>query len=250
MPGRLWILTVAGAARVALVFLASFASGPWQANCYLAAVAAGADCVIVDPGVDAAGGVRRLLATHGLTPAGVLLTHGHIDHIASATELADEYGVPAWIHAADRELLTDPVAGLGPFAAPLLAQVIGERALAEPSDLRLFDSGVDVAGLSFEVIHAPGHRPGCVLLQTALTGNDRADRVVFSGDVLFAGSIGRTDLPGGDHAAMLDTLRGPVLALRDTAAILPGHGPQSLMAAERATNPYLQADYLGGVRTR
>ena len=105
-----------------------------------------------------------------------------------------------------------------------------------------------MAGLSFEVIHAPGHRPGCVMLRTGLAGNDRADQVVFTGDVLFAGSIGRTDLPGGDHAVMLDTLRGPVLGLSDTSALLPGHGPQSLMAAERSSNPYLQADYLGGIR--
>ncbi|MFT3862189.1 MAG: MBL fold metallo-hydrolase [Micropruina sp.] len=232
------------------MFLASFPSGPWQANCYLAAVAAGRECVIVDPGVGAAAGVRQLVAAHGLTPAGVLLTHGHIDHIASAAELADEWDVPAWIHADDRELLTDPAAGLGPSGRGLLSQVLGDTRLAEPSDLRLFDSGLDVAGLSFEVLHAPGHRPGCVMLRTPLAGHDHADQVVFTGDVLFAGSIGRTDLPGGDHAVMLETLRGPVLGLSDSSALLPGHGQQSLMVAERATNPYLQADYLGGALTR
>ncbi len=248
MPGRLWIRPTPGADRLAGVFLASFPSGPWQANCYLAATAAGRECVIVDPGVGAGDGVRQLVAAHGLTPAGVLLTHGHIDHIASAAELADEWGVPAWIHAADRELLTDPAAGLDPSVAPLLAEVLGPEPLAEPSDLRLFDTGVEVAGLTFDVIHAPGHRPGCVLLRTALTGSPDVDAVVFSGDVLFAGSIGRTDLPGGDHTVMLDTLRGPVLGLADASAILPGHGQQSLMGRERATNPYLQADYLGGSR--
>ncbi len=108
----------------------------------------------------------------------------------------------------------------------------------------------DVAGLTFEVVHAPGHRPGCVMLSTPFTGHDQLDSVVFSGDVLFAGSIGRTDLPGGDHAVMLDTLRGPVLGLSDTAAILPGHGQQTVMARERAVNPYLQADYLGGAPSR
>ncbi|MFT4218032.1 MAG: MBL fold metallo-hydrolase [Micropruina sp.] len=232
------------------MFLASFPAGPWQANCYLAAAAAGAECVIVDPGVDAFDGVRDAVADHGLTPVGVLLTHGHIDHVASATRVADEWGVPAWIHADDRELLTDPAAGLGPSSASLLAQVLGEVELAEPDDLRFFESGLDVAGLTFDVLHAPGHRPGCVMLSTRLTGHDQLDTVVFSGDVLFAGSIGRTDLPGGDHAIMLNTLRGPVLDLPDTAAILPGHGQQTVMARERATNPYLQADYLGGVRTR
>ncbi len=232
------------------MFLASFPAGPWQANCYLAAPAAGAECVVIDPGVDAFDGVRAAVADHGLTPVGVLLTHGHIDHVASATRVADEWGVPAWIHADDRELLTDPVAGLGPSSAELLTQVLGDVDLAEPDDLRFFETGLDVAGLSFEVIHAPGHRPGCVLLSSRLTGHDQLDAVVFSGDVLFAGSIGRTDLPGGDHGVMLDTLRGAVLGLPDTAAILPGHGQQTVMARERATNPYLQADYLGGARIR
>ncbi|MFT3832179.1 MAG: MBL fold metallo-hydrolase [Micropruina sp.] len=232
------------------MFLASFPAGPWQANCYLAAAAAGSECVIVDPGVDAFPGVRAAVAEHGLTPVGVLLTHGHIDHVASATRVADEWGVPAWIHADDRELLTDPAAGLGPGSAALLASVLGDEPLAEPSDLRLFETGLDLAGLTFEVVHAPGHRPGCVMLRTPLTGHDQLDTVVFSGDVLFAGSIGRTDLPGGDHAVMLDTLRGPVLDLPDTAAILPGHGQQTVMARERATNPYLHVDYLGGARTR
>ncbi len=237
------------------MFLASFPAGPWQANCYLAATAAGRECVIVDPGVDAYDGVRATVAEHGLTPVGVLLTHGHIDHVASATRVAHAWGVPAWIHAADRELLTDPVAGLGPGSAELLASVLGGAELAEPGDLRFFESGLDVAGLTFEVVHAPGHRPGCVMLSTPLTGHDQLDSVVFSGDVLFAGSIGRTDLPGGDHAVMLDTLRGPVLDLPDTAAILPGHGQQTVMARERATNPYLQSDFLqpnhlGGAHNR
>lgn len=252
MPGRLGALPTRPADRLAGVFLASFPAGPWQANCYLAAVDAGRECVVVDPGVDAFDSVRITVDQHGLTPVGVLLTHGHIDHVASATAVADAWGVPAWIHAADRELLTDPAAGLGPSGRGLLAQVLGDATLEEPADLRLFETGLDVAGLTFEVIEAPGHRPGCVMLSTPLLGETRGDldTVVFSGDVLFAGSIGRTDLPGGDHAVMLDTLRGPVLDLSDTAAILPGHGPQTRMDRERATNPYLQANYLGGAPTR
>jgi hydroxyacylglutathione hydrolase len=228
------------------VFLASFAAGPWQANCYLAARAAGHECVVVDPGVGATSGVRRLAKDHGLTPVGVLLTHGHLDHIASAVELADAFGVPAWIHAADRELLTDPASGLGEMGRAYVAEHFSDPPLAEPADLRFFESGLDVAGLSFEVIHAPGHRPGCVMLRTAYEGHDTIGSVVFTGDVLFAGSIGRTDLPGGDHAVMLDTLRGPVLSLPDDAAVLPGHGGQSVMARERATNPYLQSTNLRG----
>lgn len=250
MARCLWTLLAGAPDRLARVFLASFPAGAWQANCYLAATGPGRECVVVDPGVDAFARLRALVAEHGLTPAGVLLTHGHLDHVASATRAADEWDVPVWIHAADRELLTDPAAGLGPASAPLVDAVLGRQPLTEPSDLRFFETGLDLAGLTFEELHAPGHRPGCVMLQTPLSGHDQLDSVVFSGDVLFAGSIGRTDLPGGDHAVMLETLRGPVLGLADSAAVLPGHGQQTRMARERATNPFLQADYLGGASSR
>ena len=226
------------------MFLASFAAGPWQANCYLIAPGAGRECVIIDPGVEAADGVRSLLAEHSLTPAAVLATHGHIDHIASAAVLADEYGVELWLHPADRHLLTDPAAGLGGDSRALLAQYL-PGPFAEPERLRFFgEEGIEVAGLEFSLSHAPGHTAGCVLLGVDYPGHDQLDRIVFSGDVLFAGSIGRTDLPGGDADVMRQSLAGPVLAIADTAAVLPGHGPQSTMARERATNPYLQPAFL------
>ena len=226
------------------MFLASFVAGPWQANCYLIAPAAGRECVIVDPGVEAADGVRPLLAVHSLTPAAVLATHGHIDHLASAAGLADEYGVELWLHPADRHLLTDPAAGLGPDSRALLAQYL-PGPLTEPERLRFFtEEGIEAAGLEFSLSHAPGHTPGCVLLGIDYPGHDQIDRIVFSGDVLFAGSIGRTDLPGGDPEVMRQSLAGPVQAMGDATALLPGHGPQSTMARERATNPYLQPAFL------
>lgn len=231
--------------RLVAVFLASFAAGPWQANCYLAAPAAGGECVVIDAGVDAGEGVRTLLAEHGLTPAAVLATHGHIDHIAAAAGLADAYRVPLWVHGADRHLLTDPAAGLGEDSRALLASVL-PGPFTEPAWLETWEDGqgLELAGLEFTVSHAPGHTGGCVLLRVPYPGHDRVSEVVFSGDVLFAGSIGRTDLPGGDPDAMRETLAGPVLGLPDSAAVLPGHGPQSLMARERATNPYLQPTFL------
>ncbi len=227
------------------MFLASFASGPWQANCYLVGPAAGGDCVIIDAGVGAAEGIAALVEEHGLRPAAVLATHGHIDHVASAAEAADRYGVPVWIHPADRHLLTDPTAGLGPDSRVLLAQVLPEP-LREPARMELFDPGspLPVAGLEFSVTHAPGHTAGCVLLGLPYPDHDQIAQLVFSGDVLFAGSIGRTDLPGGDPDVMRETLAGPVLAIADDTAVLPGHGPQTLMARERATNPYLQPAFL------
>ena len=226
------------------MFLASFVAGPWQANCYLIAPAVGRECVILDPGVEAAAGVKTLLAEHSLTPAAVLATHGHIDHIASAAGLADEYGVELWLHPADRHLLTDPAAGLGPDSRALLAQYL-PGPLTEPERLRFFtEEGIEAAGLEFSLSHAPGHTPGCVLLGIDYPGHDQIDRIVFSGDVLFAGSIGRTDLPGGDPEVMRQSLAGPVQAIGDSTALLPGHGPQSTMARERATNPYLQPAFL------
>lgn len=227
------------------MFLASFPAGPWQANCYVVATAGSSDCVIVDPGMDAVDGVTALLGDHGLTPRAVLLTHGHFDHVASASALADRYGVPTWIHSADRHLLTDPAAGLSPDGAALVRQVLGGP-LAEPLDVRLLDDlgDVEIAGLRFALTHAPGHTAGCVLLSLDYPEHDVIDQVVFTGDVLFAGSIGRTDLPGGDSQVMLATLADVVLALPDSAAVLPGHGPQSTMRRERASNPYLQPAFL------
>lgn len=223
------------------MFLASFPAGPLQANCYLVADGPGGECLIIDPGMDAVAGVRELVGSHDLRPAGILLTHGHLDHVASAADLAGSFGVPCWIHPDDRGLLTDPAAGLSADAAGLIAG-LPAGALVEPADLRPLAGGdvVATAGLEVSVIHAPGHRPGCVMFRLAYPGHAVVTSVLFSGDVLFAGSIGRTDLPGGDPAAMTDTLRRRVLALDDTTAILPGHGPQTLMARERATNPYLQ----------
>lgn len=227
------------------MFLASFPAGPWQANCYLVANSGSSDCVIVDPGMEAVDAVTALLGDHGLRPRGVLLTHGHFDHVASAAALAAEFAVPTWIHSADRHLLTDPAAGLSADGAALVRQVLAGP-LVEPPDVRLLDElgDLEIAGLRFAVTHAPGHTAGCVLLSLDYPDHDVLDQVVFTGDVLFAGSIGRTDLPGGDPQVMRATLADVVLALPDSAAVLPGHGPQSTMRRERASNPYLQPAFL------
>lgn len=228
------------------MFLASFPAGPWQANCYVLALD-DAHAVVVDPGVDALEPVQRLVAEHGLGVEGVLLTHGHIDHVATAAEVADHFGVPAWLHAADRDLLTDPASGRPEMAAMIAQLGVDVR---EPADLRLLHGGerVEVAGMAFDVVHTPGHRPGCVLfrlaLPEALPQAPGVDELILTGDVVFAGSIGRTDLPGGDDATMRATLRDVVLALPDAAVLLPGHGPESTMDRERATNPYLTDSYL------
>lgn len=228
------------------MFLASFPAGPWQANCYLLALD-GTRTVVIDPGVDALDTVKQVVDEQGLEVEGVLLTHGHIDHVASAQQVADHFEVPAWLHEADRELLDDPTSGRAEMAM-MIAQ-LGVQ-VGVPEDLRLLVGGetVEVAGMEFEVIHAPGHRPGCVMfrltLREPLPDAPDFDQLVFPGDVVFAGSIGRTDLPGGNDQHMRATLRTVVLGLPDSAVLLPGHGDQTSMARERATNPYLQDSYL------
>jgi glyoxylase-like metal-dependent hydrolase (beta-lactamase superfamily II) len=227
------------------VFVASFVTGPWQANCYLLAAAGSDDVVIVDPGMDSAGTIAEVVAEQELHPVAVLATHGHLDHVADAAKVCAEYGIPVWIHSADRHLLADPIAGLGSDSAELVRQLYPEG-FAEPDEVRLYDDldTLEVAGLEFTLIHAPGHTQGCVLLMVGYPEGRPVSHLVFSGDVLFAGSIGRTDLPGGDMEQMVRTLAGPVLGLPDSAGILPGHGPQTNMAAERVNNPYLQTGFL------
>lgn len=225
------------------MLLASFPAGPWQTNCYLVASADDAPLVVVDPGVQALDPIERFVADKGVAVAGVLLTHGHIDHVASAADVADRWGVPAWLHPAERELLSDA----GPIlpSSLNLARELGVD-LREPADLRPLADGesVEVGGLTFGVRWAPGHRPGCVLLSLP---TPEGETLLFTGDVLFAGSIGRTDLPGGDPDAMAATLRDVVLSLPDDWAVLPGHGPDTTIGAERATNPFLKAP-TGGIR--
>ena len=226
------------------MFLASFASGLWQANCYVVAPADATTCVVIDPGQNAAEVLEQALLEHRLAPAGVLLTHGHFDHVASAADFAEAHQVPVWVHPADRHLLSDPAAGLSTDSADLVQQLLGGP-LAEPADVRsLAVDSVALAGLEFSVTHAPGHTAGSVLLGLPYPDHPPIGRIVFSGDVVFAGSVGRTDLPGGDQATMLRTLQDIVLALPDDTALLPGHGDQTTMAAERAQNPYLQPAFL------
>jgi len=225
------------------VFLASFPAGPWQTNCYLVAPQPGEECVIIDPGMDAADGVAELIVEHRLKPVAVIVTHGHLDHMFSVAPLCRTYASSCWVHPKDRVLLSDPLRAMEAETRLLFERMTARTAaFVEPDDVRELADGAEVAvaGLTFGVIHAPGHTPGSTMFQTAYQGSATIDSVVFSGDVLFAGSIGRTDLPGGNLADMLESLRTKVLPLPDTVAVLPGHGSQTTMARERAGNPYLQ----------
>jgi glyoxylase-like metal-dependent hydrolase (beta-lactamase superfamily II) len=228
------------------VFIASFPAGPWQTNCYVVATGAGEECLVIDPGMDAGPVVADVIAEHRLKPVAALLTHGHLDHTFSVTPLCKEYASSCWIHALDRELLVDPLRAMSDDTRLLLAQLGLPEKMIEPDDVHELTDGIRVslAGIDLRVDHAPGHTPGSVLFRSAYPPDDDVEEVVFSGDVLFAGSIGRTDLPGGSPADMLDSLRTKVATLPHSAVVLPGHGPQTTIARERAVNPYLQAEFL------
>ncbi len=227
------------------MFLRSFPSGVWQANCYVLAAAAGEQCVIVDPGQDSAGGVRDVVSGNRLDPRAILLTHGHFDHVADAALLAEEYHVAVYIDPADEHLLSNPAAGLNADGAALVRQFVGPS-MHPPSQVEHYpiSRALTLAQFSFTVLSAPGHTAGSVLLRLDNDRNSPGQRLTFCGDVVFAGSIGRTDLPGGDPAAMGRTLARVVLPLADDTALLPGHGRGTTMARERVSNPYLQTSYL------
>ncbi len=223
------------------VLIAAFPAGPWGTNCYVAATGPGTECVVIDPGKDAAPGVADVVREHRLKPVAVLVTHGHVDHMWCVAPVAGTYDATAWIHPDDRHLLADPMQGMSAETAAMLLG--GNHTFAEPDDVReLADAqSLELAGLRLVVDHTPGHTEGSVTFRTPYT-EQQADisEVMFSGDLLFAGSIGRTDLPGGDHPTMLRSLREKVLPLRDDVVVLPGHGEQTSIGRERATNPFLQ----------
>lgn len=225
------------------MLIAGFPAAAFATNCYVVAPAAGEECVVVDPGVDVVAQLDAVLEEHRLKPVAVLLTHGHIDHTYSVTPVCGARDVPAYIHPDDDELLAEPLKGVSPEAASLFG---GRLQWTEPDDVKPLADGevLRLAGLEITVDHAPGHTRGSVAFRLPYDEQD-VPEVMLSGDLLFAGSIGRTDLPGGDHATMLRSLATKVLTLRDEVVVLPGHGPQTTIGRERATNPFLQ-DLPGG----
>ncbi|GAA2660821.1 MBL fold metallo-hydrolase [Paractinoplanes durhamensis] len=204
-------------------------------NCYVVAVGPGEQCLIVDPGIGVLDQLDELIAQHRLHPAAVLLTHGHLDHTFSVAPVCGARGITAYVHPADREMLADPAKGLSMD----LTQLFGGRLpYTEPEDVAELTDGatLSLAGIEVTVDHAPGHTGGSVLFR--LPGDDAP--LCLSGDVLFAGSIGRTDLPGGSTDTMMTSLREKILPLGDETVVLPGHGPATTIGRERATNPYLR----------
>ncbi|MFV2012812.1 MULTISPECIES: MBL fold metallo-hydrolase [unclassified Micromonospora] len=222
------------------MLITGFPAQAFGTNCYVVAAGPGEQCVVVDPGIGVLDQLDQVLAEHRLHPAAVLLTHGHVDHTFSVAPVCGARGITAYVHPGDRELLADPAKGL---SADLAAMFGGRLPYSEPDDVAELTDGATLvlAGLEITVDHAPGHTGGSVLLRLPGAGSAwEAEQVCLSGDVLFAGSIGRTDLPGGSMPTMLTSLRDKVLPLADDTVVLPGHGPATTIGRERMSNPYLQ----------
>lgn len=201
-------------------------------NCWVIASGKGSECIIIDPGMpDISAEIELIVSEEGLKPVAALMTHGHLDHTFSITALADGYGIPAYIHSEDRRFIADP-AGIHDTQ---FRQTISAMSFAEPQDTRTLRDGelLNLVGISIKAIHAPGHTRGSLMF---LLNNE----YLLSGDVLFSGTIGRTDQPTGSAADMKETLRKKILPLDDAIEVLPGHGPQTTIENERKRNPYLK----------
>ena len=212
------------------MLVVGFPAGPWQTNCWVVAPAAGEECVVIDPGHGAEAPLDTILTDYKLRPVAVLLTHGHVDHTWSVVPVCRAKGVPALMHPADRGMLVEPASAIG---APPGTPILGRLDWAEPDDVRELKDGevLELAGLRLRVDETPGHTPGSI---TFLTGDD-----FFSGDLLFAGSIGRTDFPGGSFEQIQESLQRVALALPDETVVRPGHGPDTTIGRERISNPFM-----------
>lgn len=202
--------------------------GDFETNCYVLRSSRDAtECLIIDTGLDV-GPLMAFLDRYKLTPAAVVLTHGHIDHIAGVDALQEKFpALTTYIHKLDAELLTDAVGNL--------SFMTGESATTGRADC-LIEEGdeIDCAGIKLRVIHTPGHTPGGICLYA------EQDGVVFVGDTLFADSVGRTDFSGGDMRQLIEGIKQKLLVLPDATIVCPGHGPQTTIGREKAENPFLQ----------
>jgi len=219
------------------MLIESFPAGIWQTNCYIVATQRNAECIIIDPGFNCADQVDQIVQDFNLKPVATLLTHGHLDHMWSVVPVANGYDIPAYIHASDKHLLADPLAGISAETVAMLSESLNGISFVEPADVIEFNSRtrISIAGIEIDLIPAPGHTAGSTIFELC---ND--SQTVFTGDVLFAGAIGRTDLPGGSSEQMDETLKSIILQLSDESIVLPGHGPASTMEIERVNNPFLR----------
>ncbi len=214
---------------------------PWQSNCCLVADEGPATgdttpCIIIDPGIMSFDVIVGALERLNWQPVVVLLTHGHLDHAGDAHRVAASWNVPVHCAQEDQPMLARPSLGLGESSVPLIEQFFGADSLPLPAQMRPFDEAFVVAGLTVTPFAAPGHTAGSILLEVS----DGTSHVLFTGDVLFAGTIGRTDLPSGNMEQMRETLSQIEVSFPKDIPVLPGHGSDTTLAKELASNPFMQ----------
>lgn len=200
---------------------------PFQQNCALVWDTETNVAAVIDPGGDVPT-ILKAIEDQGVSVEKIVLTHGHIDHVGGAADLAEALKVPVeGPHEADRMLIERVADQARQFGMPDVRPVEPDLWLQEGDK-------IEMAGRTFDVLHCPGHAPGHVVFI------DPELRLALSGDVLFAGSVGRTDLPGGDHDTLIASIKEKLLPLGDDISFLPGHGPASTFGHERETNPFLR----------
>ncbi len=200
--------------------------GAYEVNCSLYFDENSKEGVIIDPGADAKMIIDEVMNL-GFTPKAVLLTHGHSDHIGAVQEVLNEFQIPLYAGENEKELLADATANMSVF--------IGEAITVPPADFWLSDEEIiSIGTINFRVLHTPGHSPGglCFL--------DEKENLLFCGDTLFYGSIGRTDFPGCSHEQLIESIQKKLLPLPDLIKCVPGHGPTTTIGGERVNNPFLQ----------
>ena len=198
--------------------------GPLETNCYLVYCPETLECAVVDPGAEAPK-IVRLIASKGLQPVILLNTHGHIDHIGANKEIKEKFGIPLCIHRHDEPLLTN-------VQQSELAFFLGAQDSPAPDQYLEDGETIKVGQSSLRVIHTPGHSPGSVIFL--------GDGFLLSGDTLFFGGVGRTDLPGGSWPELVDSIKTKILIMPDEMPVLPGHGPFTSVGQEKRSNPFIQ----------
>lgn len=202
--------------------------GPFQANCFL--VRSGDDIVVVDPGAEP-DRIAALLDAWQADPQAIVLTHAHVDHVGGVAGLVRRYGIPVYVHAADLPLYERASEHGAMFGVPVESPPQPDHWLEHGQNLAF-------GSIEFEVRHAPGHSPGGVVLV--------GDAEAFVGDCVFAGSIGRTDLPGGDTGTLLSSIRQQILTLPPATTLYSGHGPATTVETEAESNPFVGRNAIGG----
>lgn len=202
--------------------------GDYQTNCYCVRNDKdAAECLIIDPGLEPEPLVM-MLQQNDFTPVDILLTHGHVDHIGGVESIREHWPkVRVAIHKDDAGMLTSPAENLSLMA--------GSMVQARPAEVLLDSEKMyyQAAGLRFQLIHTPGHSPGSISLYSA------HEHILFAGDTLFAGSVGRTDFPGGSHGALIDSIKTKLLILPKKTVVYTGHGPATTIENEKKYNPFV-----------